>query len=142
MYDHLHNDVARNRRIAWKTWYHMQHRCAHHPACLHIEVDNAWANFEQFYVDMGPRPSDKHSLDRINGALVYSKSTCKWSTLEEQSGNRPGFTIDLLYNGQKTNLKALCRHLNVPYLKVYKAYRLGKSIHQLLGVNSDSVIMV
>lgn len=142
MYDHLHNADARSRRIAYKAWYHMHHRCKSHPAYVGITVDPSWANFETFYMDMGPRPSDRHSLDRINGATVYSKLTCKWSTLEEQNGNRPGFTIDLLYNGQKTNLKALCRSLDKPYLKVYKAFRAGKPVHPYLGVTSDSIVMV
>ncbi len=143
MYDHYtSDDPARARRVAWKTWYHMWHRCKNHPTYVNVTVDPSWRDFNQFYLDMGDRPSDKYSLDRVNGSLVYSKSTCKWSTREEQSGNRPGFTIDLLYNGEKTNLKALCRRLNTPYLRVYKAYKAGKSIPQLLGVPNDSLVMV
>jgi hypothetical protein len=141
MYDHIAG-AARDRRIAYKTWYHMHARCKQHPAYLNIHVCKEWSDFEVFYKDMGVRPSDQHSLDRVENALVYSKSTCRWATLEEQNGNRPGFTIDLLYNGEKTNLKALCRQLNLNYMTVYKRLRAGKSINEIFGVRHAGIELV
>lgn len=142
MYENFISDASRNRRIAYKAWYHMHHRCKHHPAYAHITVDLSWNDFEIFYRDMGDRPSDEHSLDRIDGALVYSKSTCKWSTDVEQSGNRPGFTIDLLYNGEKTNLKALCRQLGLNYLTAYRRLRAGKSLQHIFGEHHARIELV
>lgn len=44
--------------------------------------------FENFLVDMGERPSLAHTLDRENTLLGYSKSNCRWATIEQQNRNR------------------------------------------------------
>lgn len=41
-----------------------------------------------FYLDMGLRPSEKHSLDRINPKKDYSIDNCRWVVNELQSRNR------------------------------------------------------
>jgi hypothetical protein len=44
--------------------------------------------FVNFCEDMGPRPSSKHSIDRINNDGNYEPSNCKWSTNSEQVKNQ------------------------------------------------------
>lgn len=44
-------------------------------------------SFENFLSDMGVRPEGT-TLNRINGAKVYSKDTCEWATLSMQSFDR------------------------------------------------------
>lgn len=54
-----------------------------------ITVSLEWRlGFENFLNDMGERPSDDHSIDRIDNTLGYSKENCKWSTRSEQNYNR------------------------------------------------------
>ena len=47
-----------------------------------------WNDFTVFLEDMGPKPSAKHTLDRIDNEKGYYKRNCKWSTPHEQAKNR------------------------------------------------------
>lgn len=52
-----------------------------------ISVCDRWRSFESFYEDMGPRPSSKHSIDRINVNGNYEPGNCRWATQREQMRN-------------------------------------------------------
>ena len=45
-----------------------------------------WANFANFYADMGPMPEGL-SLDRIDNAGSYSPENCRWTTQATNNRN-------------------------------------------------------
>jgi hypothetical protein len=53
-----------------------------------ITVCKRWEVFENFYADMGPKPSPRHTLDRIDNDKGYRPGNCRWSTREEQAQNK------------------------------------------------------
>src|SRR5258705_8942430 len=50
-----------------------------------IRVCNRWHNFAHFESDIGPRPSPKHTLHRIDNDGLYEPGNCKWATWQEQN---------------------------------------------------------
>lgn len=66
-----------------------------------IIICDEWLNdFTQFLKDMGPRPSIKHSIERINNDSNYEPKNCKWATPDEQ-GKNMHINKYYTYNNQK-----------------------------------------
>ena len=72
----------------YKAWRAMRWRCGHDPYYLNITYSKEWEYFENFYRDMGEKPSENHSLDRIDVNGNYSKENCRWATHAEQMWNQ------------------------------------------------------
>jgi hypothetical protein len=83
-------------RPEYEIWSSMKKRCGnqnHHAYSRYggrgIAVCVRWgADFAAFLADVGPRPSPKHSLDRINNDGNYEPGNVRWATASEQAKNR------------------------------------------------------
>lgn len=80
----------------YQSWRSMIKRCTqiknvayHNYGGRGIKVCDRWIErFENFFEDMGKKPSPNQSLDRIDVNGNYEPGNCKWSTGFEQSRNQ------------------------------------------------------
>lgn len=86
---------GKSRTPEYATWRSMLHRCTDprdrsfaRYGGRGITICPRWFALDAFLEDMGPRPTSKHSLDRIDGDGNYEPSNCRWATATQQSRNR------------------------------------------------------
>lgn len=53
-----------------------------------IKVCNRWLKFENFFEDMGLRPSSKHTLERVDNEKGYCPENCIWDTRTNNNRNQ------------------------------------------------------
>lgn len=117
--------------VEYQTWLNMKARCYRPEATEYfrygargITICDAWRNsFEQFYEDMGPKPSPGHSIDRHDFNGNYEPSNCYWATAGEQANNRRTNTRITLF-GRTQTLVQWERELGVKHHTVMT--RMGK----------------
>jgi hypothetical protein len=83
-----------------RSWNHMKDRCLNPKSdgyylygAKGIEVCDRWLDFENFFADMGVKPTLRHSIDRIDSKGNYEPSNCRWATPKEQANNRKQASI-------------------------------------------------
>jgi hypothetical protein len=105
---HGHTVSGGNKTPEYKAWIAIKTRCYKvdgvdykNYGARGIIVCDRWLNsFENFIEDMGLKPSEKHSVDRINNDGNYEPANCKWSTHSEQMKNRRPFSRNRAASGQ------------------------------------------
>lgn len=116
----MHIKHGMSETVEFKTWIHILNRCTNkndkaynHYGGRGVTIDPSWVEFPQFFADMGPRPSDKHSIDRIDNNGNYSKDNCRWATDYEQNNNRRT-TRMLTMGGITLSLSNWALRVNIP----------------------------
>lgn len=121
-------------------WAAMKSRC-HNPKSggyrnyggRGIAVCERWINsFENFYSDVGPRPSSNHSIERIDNSRNYEPGNVRWATAKEQARNRRSSAI-LTFNGISATIAEWSEKTGLTQLQISHRLRLANwSIDRIL----------
>lgn len=92
-----------------------------------IGMCERWANgFEAFYTDMGPRPTPKHTLERVDNEKGYGPDNCVWATRAEQNRNQRR-TVRIQHEGREMCMADFARHLGIDR-KRFRYYYVGRNL--------------
>lgn len=136
----------------YNAWMHMRLRC-NNPSdnsyknygARGITVCVGWEfSYSNFYSDVGPRPSKRHSLERLDNSGHYSCGSCeecqrlgrrknvRWATRQEQNRNKRN-NVWHTENGQTLCVKDWCRIKGLNPGIVYSRLSRGWSVADALN---------
>lgn len=122
-----------------RAWVSMKQRCANpkkreypHYGGRGITVCAEWAaSFTEFYRAVGPRPSQDHSLDRIDVNRGYEPGNVRWATQQQQVENTRvarNFTL----NGRTQTLSAWAREMGLARGQINGRLAAGWSMEEAI----------
>lgn len=89
---------------------------------------DGYANFE---ADMGPRPSLKHTVERLNNEKGYEPKNCIWATMKAQSNHRRNSVVVTL-GGRSQVAADWAKELGLSPTTFHNRLRRGWTEEQLL----------
>jgi hypothetical protein len=149
----------RKHGLSWNPeyfiWHNMIDRCYNPRSKRYgryggrgIKVCESWLHsVTNFYNDMGPRPSSRHSLDRINNDGHYSCGkcneciehdwimNCRWATYKEQNRNNSR-TRMLTFNNKTQCIADWSDETGIGRVAIRKRLQLGWTIEDTLTLPS------
>lgn len=109
----------------YQTWQSMKDRC-HNPNDTNfalyggrgITVCDEWRNdFAAFLAHVGPKPSPRHSIDRIDNDRGYEPGNVRWATQRVQCRNRRG-NVRVRFFGETLLAAELAERTGVHYCTI------------------------
>lgn len=98
-----------------------------------ITVCDRWRHsFEAFYADMGPKPSKRHTLERVNNERGYDPSNCEWRLWEPQNRNRRN-TVMVEWRGMTVPLSKIAARAKIDYGNLHRrVFKLGWDLERAI----------
>jgi hypothetical protein len=99
----------------------------HNYAARGISICERWSDFNIFYADMGPRPTPRHSLDRIDNNGNYEPGNVRWATRKEQAANQRRVKL-ITFRGKQMPIKAAARLAGISVSAMVYRIKVGNAL--------------
>lgn len=126
-------------RPEYTAWENMIQRCYNekHPSYSYygergISVCDRWKNSsDNFLSDMGPRPTEDHTLDRYpNNDGNYEPGNCRWAIMTDQMRNMRRNVFIETDSGSVTGVE-FSEQTGIPQKTIYRRIKEGKNKNDL-----------
>ena len=123
----------------YRTWCHMKARC-HTPTdddyknygARGIYVCERWRkSFEAFLADMGPRPSSRHTIERVDNNGPYSPENCCWLERVYQNRNKRNVRR-ITHDGLTRTPQEWARVVGIDWRRIDDRLRKGWTVKRAL----------
>lgn len=129
----------------YSVWSQMRQRCSKPYAPNYefygakgIMVCSRWdqgesgkSGFECFLADMGPRPFDGASIDRVDPKGNYEPGNCRWADSDTQHNNKRNNVV-LEYEGKRMTVTQWADHLGVKQSLIAQRLKRGWPVEAVL----------
>lgn len=120
-------------------WSSMKFRCDNRKAAdfknyggRGIKVCERWKKFENFIVDVGRRPSERHTLERLDNNKGYELGNVVWATRRDQCLNKRNNRV-IEFDGRAMTLEEWSMETEIPVNVLHaRLGRLGWSVKKSL----------
>jgi hypothetical protein len=131
---------GRTGTVEHDAWQNMLYRCNTVTSASYenyggrgITVCERWQTFENFFADMGERPSARHSIDRIDNDRGYEPGNCRWATVAQQGRNRRTCHT-LEFNGRSRSIAEIAELAGVSEPMLRDRLRKGWDLSSALSI--------
>ena len=133
----LNTTHGKVRTPEYAVWHSMWQRCtnlknAKYESYKDRAPPEKWRAFQVFFADMGPRPSAKHSIERVDNDKPYGPDNCVWATSKDQSRNK-STNVKIEYQGRTKCVTAWAEEFKIKRTTLDSRLKAGWSIEKALN---------
>jgi hypothetical protein len=129
---------GKTKSVEYHSWSHMRQRCTNSKdqdfpnyGGRGITVCERWMNsFESFLEDMGPRPTPRHSIDRIDSNGNYEPGNCRWASPKVQGMNTRR-VIQIEVDGRTNSVMGWANEIGVSRDTLERHLAKGKTMSEI-----------
>lgn len=128
---------GKTNTLEYKTWQGIMQRCYNNKSTGYenygargIVVCDRWLrSFENFFEDMGPKPTLRHSIERRDNDGNYEPGNCIWALPIEQLNNKRNNAV-YLYKGERKTLSQLAVETGIKRATLAVRLQRGATIEE------------